>query len=48
MKTVLSFVFVIGLVLATSEGRWAPWPNLLGAGLIGIWAFILNTRERIK
>jgi len=51
MRWILSFIFVIGLILACNEGYWFPWLNLIGMGCIaasGILANLKMERDRYK
>jgi len=42
-----SWLFAFGILFAGSDGQWFPWPNLVGAVMIGIAGLIANNyKER--
>jgi hypothetical protein len=38
MQTILAFLFLLGIVIAGSDGDWFPWINIGGLALSGVSA----------
>jgi hypothetical protein len=45
MKLLTAICFITGILLASSDGNWFPWINILG---VFIFALIIPLAARIK
>ena len=39
---ILGALFVLGILLAASDGLWFPWLNLIGVAMIGAVGMLAN------
>jgi hypothetical protein len=46
MEELITGLFIIGVVIAGSDGPWWPWANLCGAAMIVVVGAICAGRER--